>query len=136
MATVNSIYGDKQVARVGGNGTDNLPPRGDGGSGGGGAMGDSPGYHERLRRYRMGVGIGLVSVVMIFVSLTSAYIVRQGLAVWDDRSAVYANDWSPAPLPNALLLINTFLLLASSATLEMARRSINRHAITAGLSRV
>jgi cytochrome c oxidase subunit III len=115
-----------------------LPPRGhgDGDDHNSGPSDDPPGYYERRRRYRMAVAIGLVSVVMIFVSLTSAYIVRQGLGVWDEEAKTYVTDWQPAPLPNLLLIINTLVLLASSATLEMARRSLDRHAITAGLSRV
>ena len=71
--------------------------------------------------------------VMIFVSLTSAYVVRQGLGGWDDKTATYANDWRPVPLPNVLLLLNTAILLASSATLEMARRGIHQHAVAAAL---
>src|SRR5258706_2824730 len=114
-----------------------VPPPGYGnGDSGRGPADDSPGYYERLRRYRMGVAIGLTSVVMLFVSLTSAYMGRKGLGVWDDAARPYVTDWRPAPLPDLLLIINTLILLASSVTLEMARRSINRHAITAGLSRV
>ena len=136
MATLNPTFSDKDTQLQGG-GPAAPPPRdfGDGDPERGPA-GGGPGYYERLRRYRMGVGVGLVSVVMIFVSLTSAYIVRQGMGQWDDAARAYATDWRVLPLPDTLLIINTLILLASSLTLEMARRSINRHAVTAGLARV
>ncbi len=128
---------DPQVLDTGGNGPE-FPPHGWGGGdpdrGGGGD--DAPGFYERLRRYRLGVAFGLASVVMIFVALTSAYVVRQGLGAWDDRTATYANDWRAVPLPDALLLINTAILLLSSWTLEMARRSIHRHGVTAALGHI
>ena len=44
-----------------------------GGDGGGGRGDGAPDYGERLRRYRLGLGVGLASVVMLFVSFTSAY---------------------------------------------------------------
>jgi cytochrome c oxidase subunit 3 len=120
----------------GGSGIDAEPPLGFGGDGSGQDDGGAPGYYERLRRYRMAVGLFLVAVVMIFVSLSSAYVVRQGLGVWDDATNTYKQDWHPVPLPYTLLLINTAILLLSSFAIEMARRSINRHAVTAGMRRV
>jgi cytochrome c oxidase subunit 3 len=68
---------------------------------------------------------------MIFVSLTSAYIVRRGLPTFDDRTGTYTRDWIPVQLPLALLLINTLLLAASSLTAELARRQIIRQAALA-----
>jgi cytochrome c oxidase subunit 3 len=60
-------------------------------------------------------------MVMIFISFTSAYIVRQGLPTFDPRTNSLVHDWFAVPLP-ALLLINTFVLLISSLTMELARR--------------
>lgn len=68
-----------------------------------------------VNRYRIGVGVALASVVMLFTSLTSAFVVR----------AASANDWRPLPMPRVLLL-STFLIIASSVTLEVARRRIKR----------
>src|SRR3974377_674811 len=62
--------------------TDDWPRGGDGGGGRGGDD-DIPSYRERLRRYRMLVAFGLCSVVMIFVSFTTAYVVRKAGGVWD-----------------------------------------------------
>ena len=94
-----------------------------GGEGGGGRDDSYPDFGERLRRYRLGLMIGLAAVVMLFVSFTSAYVVRQGLASYDAASQTYVTDWRPLSLPMGLLLLNTCLLLASSFTIEMARRA-------------
>lgn len=65
------------------------------------------------RRYRIGIWVALASIIMIFTSLTSAYIVR----------AASANDWQPLPMPRVLLL-STALIIVSSFTLEAARRNL------------
>ena len=101
--------------------TDDWPRGGDGGGGRGGDD-DIPSYRERLRRYRMLVAFGLSSVVMIFVSFTTAYVVRKAGVVWDPARNEYVSNWVPATLPVRMLLINTFILLLSSLTLEVARR--------------
>ena|SRR5689334_14709951 len=95
-----------------------------GGGGNGGGRDDGyPDFGERLRRYRLGLMIGLAAVVMLFVSFTSAYIVRQGLGTFDSRTGTYTSDWKPLSLPMGLLIVNTCLLLASSFTIEKARRA-------------
>jgi len=96
-----------------------------------GRDGSSPDYGARLRRVRLGLIIGLVSVTMIFVSLTSAYIVRRGMPSLDDRTSTYVHDWIQVNLPVGLLLVNTLLLLVSSITMELARRQVTRHAALA-----
>jgi cytochrome c oxidase subunit III len=102
------------------------------GGGGGDGRGDgSPDYGRRLRRVRLGLAIGLTSVTMIFVSLTSAYVVRRGLPTLDERTSTYVRDWIPVDLPISLLLVNTALLLVSSITAELARRQITRQAALA-----
>jgi cytochrome c oxidase subunit 3 len=58
---------------------------------------------------------------MIFISFTSAYVVRQGLPTLDPRTNALLHDWFPVPLPR-LLLLNTVVLLISSVTMELARR--------------
>src|SRR5271157_1507592 len=95
-----------------------------GGWGGGGGRGgdDEPSYGERLRRYRLGMLLGLTSVVMLFVSFTTAYVVRKAGAVWDPGRNDYVSNWVPITLPLRILLLNTFVLLLSGVTLEVARR--------------
>ncbi len=127
MATFSSTIRVPQTGHDGG-GTPS-PVRGGGGDGG---RGDGfPDYGQRLRRIRLGLAIGLASITMIFVSLTSAYVVRRGLPTFDDQTKTYTRDWIPVDLPLALLLINTALLAASSLTAELARRQITRQAALA-----
>lgn len=87
-------------------------------------------YAARLRRARLGLVVALTAVVMIFVSYSSAYVVRQGLPTLDPRTGTLVHDWLPLQLPN-LLLINTFVLLISTVTMELARRQSAREAATA-----
>jgi cytochrome c oxidase subunit 3 len=87
-------------------------------------------FDARLRRARLGMGVAVAGIVMIFVSFTSAYIVRQGLPTLDPRTGTLVHDWIPVRLPN-LLLINTWVLLISSLTMELARRQAAREAARA-----
>ncbi len=102
-----------------------------GGGGGDGNSNPFPNYGDRLRRVRLGVIIALTSITMIFVSLTSALVVRRGLPTFDDKTSSYVHDWIPVNLPMSLLLINTLILLISSVTMELARRQIARQAALA-----
>jgi cytochrome c oxidase subunit 3 len=49
--------------------------------------------------------------------------VRQGLGTWDPATNAYTSDWRPLQMPTALLLLNTLILIASSFTVERARRT-------------
>src|SRR6478736_3775068 len=80
-----------------------------GGDGGGGGGGGQPGASRRASL--TGLVVLLTATTMVFAAFTSAFWVRRGLS----------NDWSPTPLP-AVLWVNTGVLLASSAVLEVARR--------------
>ena len=101
------------------------PPLGGGGDDNRGGNG-SPDYGQRLRRARLGLLVALAPIIMLFVSFTSAYIVRQGLPTLDERTGNYVRDWLQVNLPTALLLVNTVLLLLSSITMEFSRRKITR----------
>src|SRR5438874_9442550 len=59
-----------------------------------------------------GIWIGLAAISMSFAALTSALVVRQG-----------STDWRHLTLPS-ILYLNTLILVASSITLELARRDI------------
>jgi cytochrome c oxidase subunit 3 len=75
------------------------------------------GARERESRddvVRLGLWIFLATVTMLFAAFTSAYIVRRS-----------TGDWRPVALPS-LLWINTVVLLASSAAVEVARWSGER----------
>ena len=68
------------------------------------------------------MAFGLTSVLMIFISFTTAYVVRKAGVIWDPARNDYVSNWVPATLPVRLLLLNTLVLLLSSLTLEVARR--------------
>jgi cytochrome c oxidase subunit 3 len=82
------------------------------------------------------VTVAIAAVVMIFVSLTSAYIVRQGLPTFDNPTSSYVRDWGEVSLPLALLIVNTVVLLVSSVTVEAARRNIARQVALAPVSSI
>src|ERR1700731_4215850 len=82
-------------------------------------------FDVRLRRARLGLIVGLTGILMIFISFTSAYVVRQGLPTLDMRTGALVLDWLPVRLPG-LLFINTFVLLLSSVSMELARRQAAR----------
>lgn len=105
----------------GGRGPTDDWPGGGGGGGGRGGGDEFPNYRERLRRYRLGMLLGLTSVVMLFVSFTTAYVVRKAGAVWDPARNDYVSNWVPISLPLETMLCNTLLLVLSSFTLEVAR---------------
>jgi cytochrome c oxidase subunit 3 len=115
MATLNPTLVDEHRPQPGGGGA---PPRA--GAGGGDDAGPNFGFGDRLRRNRIGMVVALAPIAMVFVAFTSAYIVRQGLG----------EDWLATELPQ-ILWINTLILVASSVTLELARRSLTRQAALA-----
>ena len=125
MATLNPPISERDP--LAGYGGGSKPPSyADGGDSGGGSGGDSPDYGARLRRTRLGLITGLSSVTMIFVALTSAFVVRRGLPTFDERTTTYTHDWLTLSLPVGLLMVNTLLLVLSSITVELARRQIAR----------
>lgn len=89
-----------------------------------------PDYRTRLRRARLGLLVALTPVLMLFISFTSAYVVRQGLPTLDPRTNQLVRDWIPVTLPR-LLLINTVVLLVSSVGMELARRQTKLAAVAA-----
>jgi cytochrome c oxidase subunit 3 len=105
------------------------PPRFGGGDDGRSGPG-LPDYPTRLRRARLGLLVALTPVLMLFVSFTSAYVVRQGLPTLDPRTNQLVRDWIPVKLPT-LLLVNTAVLLVSSLGMELARRQTKLAAVAA-----
>lgn len=91
-----------------------------GGSGDGFDQGDSGGNGDHGagrpgsfsdQRYYTGMMLGLAAILMLFAAFTSAYVVRKGLS----------DDWRATAFPG-ILWLNSMVLLASSFTLEKARR--------------
>ena len=114
-----------------------VPPAGGGDDGRSeGSNSGAPNYGVRLRRARLGLALAIATVCMVFVSLTSAYIFRRGLPTFEGESNNYVRDWSAVDLPWALLGINTTLLLASSVSMELARRNAARRAALAPVAEI
>jgi cytochrome c oxidase subunit 3 len=80
--------------------------------GGGGGRGFSP------DRYRIGVLVGIASILMMFTALASAYIVRSGMTT--------TMDWGRGQMPTFAYL-STALILVSSLTFSRAKSAL-RHA--------
>ncbi len=80
------------------------------------------GPHELLTRYRMGLGFALAGDLIFFVILATVFFAQQhvGHIAPNDQ---YILDWIPLAIP-PILWINTAILLLSTLTMEMARRSV------------
>ncbi len=104
------------VEDIGGGGGGPTPPAGGGDDGDGG--GDDRNRHGKWspspKRYSTAIAIGIVSILIFFMALASAFIVLR-------RSSEL---WVTVRLP-PVLWANTCVLLASSFTLESARRRLS-----------
>ena len=81
-------------------------------NGGGGAEDGRP-LRFSPARYRIGVWVAIGSILMLFVALSSSYIVR----------SASGDDWRPIHMPKVLWL-STAVILLSSFTMEISRRSL------------
>jgi cytochrome c oxidase subunit III len=99
------------IEKKGGGGGGGLPPVG-GKGGGGDDSKKRPNRPNSPARYYTGIAIGIISVLMFFMALASAFLVRKG-----------GPDWIPVHIP-WLLWVNTAVLIASSGTLELARKKL------------
>jgi cytochrome c oxidase subunit III len=96
----------------------NLPPAGHNGDGDEGGK-DPRRDNSSPKRYYTGMALGIVSILMFFMALAATFLVlRRG------------RNWVPVHIPT-LMWINTVVLLASSGTLEMARRELGRQRLAA-----
>ena len=100
---------------------DSLRRLGDSGNGGWRNLVPSDGNLRAVKDYSpppasTGIWVVLASITMTFLAFTSAVVVRQGSA----------SDWRHLSLPWVLYL-NTAILVASSVTLEMARREVGTY---------
>jgi cytochrome c oxidase subunit 3 len=125
---------DHPRTSLGGGGNGPRDPHPGGGGGGGGRGDDRPDYGEQLRRYRLGVSIGLVGVFLLFLTFTIVFMIRLKVGARDLQTQTYYRDWQPVPIPFVLLGANTLILLASSLSLEKARRQAFANAAISGIS--
>jgi cytochrome c oxidase subunit III len=106
------------------------------GYGGGGDSGPGDGfsdYERRLHRARLGLILGIVSITMLFITATAVFLLRHAAVVVDPHSGFYVHQWLQVELPVRLLLLNTCVLLLSSFTMELARRSVGREMVFSSL---
>ncbi len=102
---------EKKSGGGGGDGGERPP----GGGGGGDSDGRKPPKRQTaLNRYYTGLAIGIVAILMFFMALAAAFLVRK-------RGA----DWVSVRIP-AILWFNTAVLVTSSGTLELARKRLAR----------
>ena len=90
--------------------------RGDGG------RGDYPQSGYQPEKYRIGMWAALISIMMLFVALSSAYIFRYKWRGQDGET-----DWVALTTPR-ILWLNTSVILLSSLTVDIARRAFSRGA--------
>ncbi|HWZ84032.1 MAG TPA: cytochrome c oxidase subunit 3 [Terriglobales bacterium] len=99
--------------------------------------GDSmPNYGQRLRHARLALMVFMAPILMLFVSFTVVYMVRRGFVSFDVTSDTYIRTWVPVRLPWAILLANTFILILSTVTIDLARRAITREAALAPIKSI
>lgn len=100
-------------------------------TGGGGGGGDddykneNSGPGQLLRRVRFFVFFALAGDMLFFATVILAFFVSHAGFVMDPRSHTFSPNWHPVILPR-ILYLNTLLLVASSVTMELARRHIFR----------
>src|SRR5882724_12465781 len=105
---------EKKTGDGGGGG---LPPAG---RNGGGDDGKRPrGGNPTSKRCYTGMALGIVSILMFFMSLAAAFLVLRS-----------SSHWIPVRIPT-LMWINTVVVLASSATLEQARQRLAQGKLSA-----
>jgi cytochrome c oxidase subunit III len=107
---------------IGGGGGGKPPARGGGGDDGSEDRGKQPrrSYPPSPRRYYTGIVVGIISILMFFMALACAFLLRRGTST----------NWVPVRLPG-VLWVNTVVLVASSATLEFARRELSQAKVRA-----
>ena len=83
------------------------------------AMADLTEEQIQIKTKRSLLWFAIISIVMLFAGLTSGYIVRQG-----------EGKWVQFALPS-LFSISTIIIVASSVTMEWARRSVRKNNLSA-----
>jgi len=101
------------IEDIGSGGGGGRPPECGGNGGGDDERGKArPSGKPLSRRYYTAITLAIVSITVFFMALVCVFILRR-----------HSTDWVPARLP-AILWVNTLVLLASSGTLELARRHL------------
>ena len=104
-----TITDEIEIIDAGRGGGNDVPA---GGDDDGERSGGSRGVPQRA--YFTVIQLGLAGIIMFFMALTSSFLVRKGLG----------NDWVTFHFPR-ILWLNTLILLASSMTIQIARRHLH-----------
>ena len=116
-----------------GQGGGSVPPPAHTGGGDNGPGDGSDDYSRRLNRARLTLLLALISISVLFVTFTAVFVLRHDSSVLDRHTGRYIHNWVQVTLPIRLLLANTLVLLLSSVSIEMARRSVRREMALAPL---
>jgi len=81
------------------------------------------GPSNRLRRYRIGLLVSVVSIYFLFFAITIVFILRYNGGKFDPSTGEVTRMWQHVELPR-ILWLNTLLLIVSSLTLERARKQV------------
>ncbi|HZU33820.1 MAG TPA: cytochrome c oxidase subunit 3 [Candidatus Angelobacter sp.] len=127
------IIGDRveieHKPKLGGGGPGKTPHRRGFGGGDDGDHGGPENFQsreQRMRRYRIAMTLGIISVTILFMTLIALYVFRQGRGRFDEDTRRWVQDWVPLTLPYLQLWINSAILLLSSLTLELTRRTMTQ----------
>ena len=104
-----TITDEMEIIDAGHGGGTDVPAGGDDdGEGSGGS------WQMPQRAYFTVIQLGIAGITMFFMALTSSFLVRKGLG----------NDWVAFSFPR-ILWVNTLILVASSFTIQAARRYLH-----------
>lgn len=106
-----TITEDIEIIDSGHGGGTDVPAGGDDDGEGSGGSWEMP-----QRAYFTVIQLGIAGITMFFMALTSSFLVRKGLG----------NDWVAFSFPR-ILWVNTLILVASSFTIQAARRYLHEH---------
>ena len=121
VTTKSSGSGSTKTNALNLGGTGRRPTGGNGSRGGPQPPNGHDGERHREMRdvspqqYRIGMWLALSAILMMFAALTSAYVFR---------STRTQQEWQTFAVPH-MLWVSTLLILASSATFELARRAVH-----------
>lgn len=97
----------------------------------GGPGRDAPSPQDRLLRARLGLGVALTPVLMMFLIFAVAFMVRRLLGVGDTDPSSAVREWIHIQLPIPLLLVNSVVLALSATTMELSRRGMAKQVVLA-----
>jgi len=106
-----TITEDIEIIDAGHGGGTDVPAGGDDDGEGSGGSWEMP-----QRAYFTVIQLGIAGITMFFMALTSSFLVRKGLG----------NDWVAFSFPR-ILWVNTLILVASSFTIQAARKYLHDH---------